>query len=89
MCSPNGWEALVLMDFFDNVLYRCLFLLVVKYNLLDKDTVSHAEDLTETNVCIILTLPVFLCRSTTGFFSFSVNCLNTGCNCPTNKFEFV
>ena len=46
-------------EFFDNVLYRCLFLLVVKYNLLDKDTVSHAEDLIEINVCIILTLPVF------------------------------
>lgn len=21
-------------------------------------------------------------------FSFSVNCLNTSCNCPTNKFEY-
>lgn len=33
--------------FFDNVLYCCSFLLVVKYNLLDKDTVSLAEDLTK------------------------------------------
>lgn len=48
-----------------------LFLLVVKYNLLDKDTVSHAEDLTETNVCIILTLPVF-CVEVLQDFSFSV-----------------
>lgn len=42
------WEALLWMDFFfDNVLYCCSFLLVVKYNLLDKDTVSLAEDLTK------------------------------------------
>lgn len=65
-----------------------LFLLVVKYNLLDKNTVSHAEDLTKTNVCIILTLPVF-CVGVLQDFSFSVNCLNTNCNCPTKKFEFV
>lgn len=82
------WEALLWMDFFFyNVLYRCLFLLVVKYNLLDKDTVSLAEDLTETNVCIIFTLPVFCVVLQD--FSFSVNCLNTSCNCSTNKFEFV
>lgn len=73
--------------FFDNLLYRCLFLLVVKYNLLDKNTVSHAEDLNETNVCIILILRVS-CVEVIQDFSFSVNCLNTSCNCPTNKFEY-
>lgn len=86
--QPEWLEGSCSDEFFDNVLYRCLFLLVVKYNLLDKDTVSHAEDLTETNVCIILTLPVF-CVEVLQDFSFSVNCLNTSCNCPTNKFEFV
>uniref|UniRef100_A0A8C4V2N1 Non-POU domain-containing octamer-binding protein n=1 Tax=Falco tinnunculus TaxID=100819 RepID=A0A8C4V2N1_FALTI len=66
--QPERLGSSCLDGFFDNVLYRCLFLLVVKYNLLDKNTVSHAEDLTEKKCLYNLNLACLLCRSTTRFF---------------------